>query len=194
MLRSITLDIDDFFKKLKTGEYSFIAYENCFGTGDFNIPTRLLSDDIPENNLIEITSHVDDIKLTYYLPIDMKKYLCLNAIDIDYEKKIISFIEIALHSRINESVSKLFEGPVKLYYYVSLLDWKNAIMMAYNMVINHNGNDLYFTYDDVYKNMCGRNNDMGDNITKGVNIMLKASTMKQISLSGCNRGSHVTID
>jgi len=190
MPHSISLTSTEFLDKLKTKEYDFIPYDQSF-----NLPARLLSDEISEDDVIEITSYVDGIKMTYYLPINIGKYLSLNHYNIDYEKRTITFIE--KFSYTNNQKSFLFElkDTIKLYYLVSAEEWKNAILMAYKMVINHNNKkDLYFTYENVYKNICGRNNDMGYNIMNGVNKLLKDNgKKKKISLGGCDIGSHVSI-
>lgn len=193
LLRSTTLSSSEFFDKLKTKEFDFIPYESI-GSCDFNLPTRLFSDEISEDNLVEITSYVNGIKLTYYLPVNIGSYASLNTYTINYDAKIISFISKVSYRERLESHSFELKGDIKLYYLVSLEEWKNAIKMAYDMVISCDEEGLYFTYKDVYKGLCGRNNDMGNNVGEGVNKMLKDNRIeKKIFLGGCNSGSHVTI-
>ena len=183
MLRTITLTSADFLAKFKTKEYDLIPY-NFIGTEYFNIPARLVTDQIGQNNVIEITSNIDDIKITYYLPIYIDVNLFLNEYHIDHKNKTIIFTGKTLYTTKMESVTLKLGDFVKLYYLVSIEDWKNAILMAYNMVLNHEHSEsLYFTNKDVYMNLIGNQDNIGRNIQLGVNQMLKNNNKKgQIDL------------
>jgi hypothetical protein len=153
--------------------------------------------DIPENLMIEVTFYISDIKLTYYLPVTgPKSVMELNKYEINDD--IITFSESFSWNDKITSFNYIVPNEIKLYYLVSLDEWKNAIQKGYTKVIKtlESGisgmNATEFTYDDVYDNLSGRNNDIADNIELGVNRMLKDNNIStRIDLSGYNNGSTV---
>ena len=63
-MEHIIVEREEFLRRFKRKQYNFIPYGHF---NSFALPACLVDDSIEENTVLEITSYVDDIKLTHYL-------------------------------------------------------------------------------------------------------------------------------
>jgi hypothetical protein len=194
MLRSIILSRSEFLSKLITKEFDFVPYATGGCGKNFSVPTygfelndiiytmdevpidgeKAKSPPIKERLLMEITTYSDDIKLTYYLPVDIpidtnlysysyKKYhLCEHTIRFD-----APLLKNGLHYVIPEEIT--------LYYLMYLEDWKAVFKRSYDKIVEAikiNPNTLTLTYGDIRENCFGRNGDIDRNLDIGINRLL----------------------
>ena len=272
-LRSIALNCDEFLQKFKNKEFDFVPYGDMT---TFNMSSILLynnsilslyehvtaisesaleDSELVTGEIVFISSIIDDIIMTYYLPLntDIKSKSNFNGYVIDYEKKSIEFGKIDIddeakkynndnnndklyqreeYENIDTMISTIVEynkkkirhimkifksanfeegstyqlqlpDEIKLFYTVSLQEWKNAIGIGYDKIIKRINdkpnqkeyNGLYFTYNDVYENLSGHEIIKSYNVTNGIDNMLKQNGINyEIFLLGCNSGSAVTIN
>ena len=187
-MQKTILTRSEFLNKFKTNEFQFIPYEGIFGN-TISFPSCLLNLNHEGSTCVEISSFIDEIKLTHYFVCNCPSIVTEGTVDYRLERLVFSS-----PSSWSEKPRVYFHDlpqEIVLYSSCSLEDWKEAIELGYNMVKElHDGDSAIFTYDDVFKNVIGRYNDMGSNISNGVNARLKN---KSIYLLGMNRGSHVSV-
>lgn len=209
-MKAVSFTRQEFLNKCKTKEFQFIPYKNSIGKS-LSVPSRLFKDMKDKGSeCIEVTSYKNQnhfrnldvasesgfqIKFTYYLPCDCFSFV--EECSVDYKSSCLKFSRSPHWGDVSEFI---YEIPcnVTLYTLTSLEEWEAAIEMGYNMVKDlHDGDSTLFTYDNVFKNVCGRNNDIASNVEIGVNAKLINKTTnlitKTIELSGIDQGSVVDV-
>ncbi len=178
----LTLTRAEFLEKFNRGDYfvraGSVTLSGClinpkFGTTIFGVFHEI----------------IDGIKLTYYLSLEYEK--CFNVTECIINNDRLIFISTRPFSRDKAIVYNIPETVI-LYYNTSLDEWKEAINIGYKLVVDaieSGHNETYFT-NNVYGNLSGKINDIGNNIRTNINKML---TGYEIHLAGCDVGSCVTI-
>ena len=186
-MRSVQLSGGDFLDRFMTGEYSMLPYDGLFGKS-LSIPTVVLDLGEYGDTAIEVTSYVDEVKLTHYLVLDITGFI--NDCTVDENGFVFKSRDSNFEYKPPEVVT--------LYYSSSIDEWKAAIRMGYDKVKSAvNSGELHtsFNYTDVFKGLTGRHNDIGTNVQDGVNKLLELNGInKRVSLYGYNQGSMVTIN
>lgn len=199
MAQSVTMSSDMFFDNIKTGVFHIPI--------KLFVPSQLISDYIQERFVLVVTSFSSGLEIEKYIPIHLQTnspyfYPSPKTRTIDYEKKEILYYDKYLE----EPIVITLPSTITLISLCNVDDWQNAIELGYEMVVDaikehettSNTEDalygIYFTNNDVYRNLCGNSNKIGTTIRNEINTLLLENGYKwEISLYGCDGGSSVSV-